>query len=615
MSIEESVVEPVKESDLQTDESVIMSMDNIALEGDGLDMDAILNSDVDLEENSQAALADIAGGETAGGETAKEKDSEKKIIPEIDRIPENIERLLTPFEGNSTGEDPRYGDEFVLIKTEIDKLAFNDYNAVMTLTQEILENQSKDIRVAGYFMLANTYINGVKGLLDGVILYRLLLERFGDDVYPTKESARNSSMLWLNNNKLSAYVKQHQQKIDLKTIDLVAKQIERLNEVLVSVTNDETLCLNSLNNWIKETRKKVDVPPPPPPQAEVTKADNADVDIGQNSGSLSNNTSRTQLSDVSQGEVSREASNPISGVDSASSMSDTELYSLIRKIVNQLMADKEYARGISYARAARWGGFSMPPHENNKTRLTAPRQTGVNEIKAFLAADDNEGALKKCEGIFFEMGGHILLDLQMYAHKAAKSLGKNNVANLIAFETAAFLQRFPGIEELRFDDDTACANPECQAWLNKIGGNSKVDAPLISADEDSTELLDEINKACEEANEKDLNAGLALLNGYRPKTEKQRFQLRLALAQLCLDHGRAELALPMLDELTEEASRYSLATWDVGLAMSAARQLQNALRSVTANASEKNRARYEQRLEEVTAQMCRWDLAQAAHYL
>ena len=91
--------------------------------------------------------------------------------------------------------------------------------------------------------------------------------------------------------------------------------------------------------------------------------------------------------------------------------------------------------------------------------------------------------------------------------------------------------------------------------------------------------------------------------------------VKLAMAQLCLDHGRAELALPMLDELTEQANRTSLAIWDVGLAMSAARQLQNALRSVTANASEKNRARYEQRLEEVTAQMCRWDLAQAAHYL
>jgi len=598
MSTEESVVDPVTESDLGTEESVIMSMDNIVLEGDGLDMDAILNNDVDLEENSEHGLA--------GGE------SEEDLISEIDRIPETIEKLLTPFEGKPTGEDPRYGDEFVLIKTEIDKLAFNDYNAVMTLAREILENQSKDIRVAGYFMLANTYINGAKGLIDGLILYRLLLERFGDDVYPTKESARNTSMLWLNNNKLAAYVKQHQNKIDLKTVDMVAKQIDRLNQVLVSVTNEETLCLNSLNNWVKETRKKVDIPPPPSPQTELKHSGNAEVSTND---VVSNNLNAAPQSDVSQGNVSRAETNPLSGVDSSSSMSDTELYSLIRKIVNQLMADKEYARGISYARAARWGGFSMPPHENSKTRIAPPRQTGVNQITAFLAADDHEEALKKCEGIFFEMGGHILLDLQMYAHKAAKALGKSNVANLIAFETAAFLQRFPGIESLRFEDDSACANPECLTWLNKLGGTSKNEAPLITADEDSAELLEEINQACEEANDKDLNAGLRKLNGYRPKTEKQRFQLKLAMAQLCLDHGRAELALPMLDELTEQANRTSLAIWDVGLAMSAARQLQNALRSVTANASEKNRARYEQRLEEVTAQMCRWDLAQAAHYL
>ncbi len=384
MSTEESVVDRVAESDLGTEESVIMSMDNIVLEGDGLDMDAILNNDVDLEESSEPGLV-----ESESNKSADESEVEEDLIPEVDRIPETIEKLLTPFEGNPTGEDPRYGDEFVLIKTEIDKLAFNDYNAVMTLAREILENQSKDIRIAGYFMLANTYINGAKGLIDGLILYRLLLERFGDDVYPTKESARNTSMLWLNNNKLAAYVKQHQEKIDLNTVDMVAKQIERLNQVLVSVTNEESLCLNSLNKWLKETRKKVDIPPPPPPQTEVKHSDNAEVSTNN---MVSNNLNAAPQSDVSRGDVSKAEINPLSDVDASSSLSDTELYSLIRKIVNQLMADKEYARGISYARAARWGGFSMPPHENNKTRIAPPRQTGVNQITALLAADDNEEA-------------------------------------------------------------------------------------------------------------------------------------------------------------------------------------------------------------------------------
>jgi len=591
--IEDSVIDPIEESDLKTEESVIMSMDNIVLEGDGLDMDAILNNDLLIEEP---------------------KDDESELTAQVDRVPERIKKLLTPLDGDPVGEDPRYGDEFVLIKTEIDKLAFNDYNAVLTLAEEVLTNVSKDIRVAGYFMLANTYINGAKGLVEGLILYRHLLEDFGDALYPTKETARNTSMLWLNNSKLVAYVKQDQEKVDLETIDLISKQIECLNEVIVAITNDETLCFTSMNSWVKETRKKVDVPPPAPTvkKAEESAIDSADANVTPLSPSLQVDVSRT---DVSRSGIVRDENSPQTDLETSGTMSDTELYSLIRKVVNQLMTDKEYGRGISYARAARWGGFSMPPHENKKTRITPPRQTGVNEITALLASGDNEEALKKCEGIFFELGGHILMDLQMYAHKAAKSLGKKDAANLVAFETAAFLQRFPGIEELRFDDDTPCANAECLAWLNKLGGNGQADTPLITADEDSEELLENIAKACEEANENDLNAGLSMLNEFRPKTEKQRFQLQLAMSQLCLDHGRAEVALPMLDELTDKANRTSLDIWDVRLAMSAARQLQNALRSVMVNTAEQNRARYEQRLEEVTALMCRWDLAQAAQYL
>lgn len=606
MSMDDKVVEPVNVAELATDESVLMSMDNIAVDDKRLDMDSILNNgEAMVEENETSpGLTQFEGEDVKNSETLEQQE----LIPEIDQVPAEIDALLKPFESNSVGEDPRYGDEFVLIKTEIDKLAFNDYNAVMTLAKEILLNVGKDIRVAGYFMLANTYINGVQGLIEGLILYRLLLEKYGDEIYPQKESARNSSLLWLNNNKLVAYTKQSQAPVTLESVNMVAKQLERFNEVIIRITNDKTLCLNSLNNWIKEKRKKLDIPKQAPALKEEKESSDLNKDVTKTS-------KESALEPTRQTVVSRAESNPLADVDMSSAISDTELYSFIRKIVKQLMAEKGYARGISYARAARWGGFSMPPHEKNKTRITPPRQSGISQITSLLGAGSNEDALRKCEGIFFEMGGHILLDLQMYACKAATALGNIDIANLIKYETAAFLQRFPGIETLRFDDDTPCANSECQAWLNNLSGSNKSAIPLISASEDNNELLENINKACEEANDKDLNAGLVMLDDYRPKTEKQRFQLKLGMSQLCLDHGRAELALPMLDELSEQANRTSLAIWDVGLAMSAARQLQNALRSVMADADEKNRAHYEQRLNEVTAQMCRWDLAQAAQFL
>jgi len=610
MSTEDTVIDT---SELQTEESVIMSMDNIELEG-GLDEELVnMGSDAEAKLDVDAILNADLSEQAELDNDADASLQEDPVV--IDKIPEAIEELLQPFEGISAGEDPRYSDEFVLAKTEIDKLAFNDYNAVMTLSREILTSNGKDLRVAGYFTLANTYINGAKGLIDGLILYRELMERFGDSLYPEKENARNSALLWLNNSKMLAYVKQNQDPVSEEIVHDLERQIERLNEVIVSITNDESHSFNSLNDWIKKKKVEVSAPPPAPVQ-DISTDNNSDVTA---SVDITNTVSGgTNLNDVSTGpqtDIVRGEASPIAGADMSSAMSETELYSFIRKIVDQLMSDKEYARGIAYARAARWGGMMMPPNEGGKTRLTAPRSAGVNQITASLSSGDNEAALKMCEAIFFEMGGHLLFDLQMYAQRAAKAMGKNDIANLISYEAVAMMQRFPGIEELRYDDDTPFANAETIGWLNKIGGGSQSSGPLISADDGNEDLLEKINEACEVANDADLNAGLAMLNEYRPKTEKNRFQLRLGMSQLCLDHGRSELAYPMLEELFKQAERTSLAIWDVQLAMSVAKQLQNALRSVISGATEQNRAQYEQQLNEVTAQMCRWDLAQAAQFL
>ncbi|VAW94477.1 hypothetical protein MNBD_GAMMA21-2135 [hydrothermal vent metagenome] len=610
MSTEDTVIDT---SELQTEESVIMSMDNIELEG-GLDEELVnMGSDAEAKLDVDAILnADLSEQPELDNDADASLEEDPVVI---DTIPEAIEELLQPFEGISAGEDPRYSDEFVLAKTEIDKLAFNDYNAVMTLAREILTSNGKDLRVAGYFTLANTYINGAKGLIEGLILYRELMERFGDSLYPEKENARNSALLWLNNSKMLAYVKQNQDPVSEEIVHDLERQIERLNEVIVSITNDESHSFNSLNDWIKKKKVEVSAPPPAPVQ-DISTDNNSDVTARAD---ITNTVSGgTNLNDVSTGpqtDIVRGEASPIAGADMSSVMSETELYSFIRKIVDQLMSDKEYARGIAYARAARWGGMMMPPNEGGKTRLTAPRSAGVNQITASLSSGDNEAALKMCEAIFFEMGGHLLFDLQMHAQRAAKAMGKNDIANLISYEAVAMMQRFPGIEELRYDDDTPFANAETIGWLNKIGGGSQSSGPLISADDGNEDLLEKINEACEVANDADLNAGLAMLNEYRPKTEKNRFQLRLGMSQLCLDHGRSELAYPMLEELFKQAERTSLAIWDVQLAMSVAKQLQNALRSVISGATEQNRAQYEQQLNEVTAQMCRWDLAQAAQFL
>ena len=602
MSAEENVLEKSQAFEMETDESVLLSMDEITLAGSAAENQGVDNSIEKVETNSKTGSAkSTKAGEHQASQTVQ--------IP----IPEKIAGMLESFgTQHPSGEDPRYGDEFVLIKTEIDKLAFNDYNAVLTLCEEILKNQAKDMRVAGYFLLANTYINGLKGLTDGLMLYRLLLENFADSIYPKKENAQIISLQWLNNSKLLTYAKQHQNRMTYDLLVAIGHEVEQLNKTIISLTNDETLCLSSIYNWVKEVSKKVKPPAPKPALVTEDKESSASKGVeAENRDVTSSNIESIQ--DVTATQGTKATINL--DIDGAASLSDGELSSLMRKIVTQLNAKKDFMRGVAHARATRWGAMSMPPSENTKTRLSPPRQAGINEIRTLLAQEDFEGALRKSEGIFFEMAGHMLLDLQLYAYKAAKGMGKNDLANLIAYETAALIRRLPGLEKLRFEDDTPFANAEALGWLNGLIGNNDSATSFMAGSENDVALIDAINNACEMANKKDLNTALAELDGYRPRTEKQRFQLRLALSQLCLDHGRPELAYPMLEDLMEQAKSTSLAVWDCGLAISVARQIQNALRSLISSASEQNRAQIEKRLEEVTAQMCRWDLALAAQIL
>ena len=573
MTIENTEYQPT------SDESVLLSMDNIAMENE--------------------TVAQQAEPETVAGADMSEAQS-----PEAEVIQEKVSSLLHPFPDNPAGQDPRYGDEFTLIKTEIDKLAFNDYNAVMTLAREILINESKDLRVAGYYLLASTYLLGFKGLIESLQLYRLLLERFGDCIYPERDESQRIALQWLNNSKLLAYVRQHQKNATHDNVTKVELELELFNELVMARFNDESLRLTILGNWLKETKKQLAALEQKISAARrpVTTID-AVTPTGAEQPKTQAENNVSQVTSAQVGELTR-----------SDSLSDTDLNSLMRKIVNQLLDQKDYQRAVAFARATRWGGMIMPPNNQGKTALTPPRQSAVNEVTRTLQQGEFEAAFRLCESLFFEMGGHMLLDLQCYASKAAKGMGRNDLANLIAFDTAALLQRLPDIKTLRFDDDTQFANVGTLSWLNSLSGKND-SASIVANDEDNQELVKAINKSCEIANEDGLPEALAHLDKYRPHNEKQRFQLRLAMAQLCLDHGRVEFALPILEELNDQAESTSLALWDKQLALVVAKTLQSALRGVMHDAAEEDKARLGQRVKNLSAQMCRWDMVQAVQFI
>ena len=146
----------------------------------------------------------------------------------------NIDNYGLAFsDDDPVGEDPRYLDEFDVVHSEINKIAGNDFNLIERQCRYVLLEKSKDLRVAGYLLLALTYAKETEGLIEGLHIYTQLLASFGASLHPIRPAAKASAIKWLNNPKLEAFV--HNTKVtDLNTLNQIKDLIHQLNEQLAT---------------------------------------------------------------------------------------------------------------------------------------------------------------------------------------------------------------------------------------------------------------------------------------------------------------------------------------------------------------------------------------------
>lgn len=114
---------------------------------------------------------------------------------------ESVERLLADLPGARTGADPRYDERYEALKAEVGKLDSPSGSPVDWATVEasstfVLESMSKDLLAAAYLGAARLRARGVEGCADGLELLDGLLERFGDEVFPSRGRARANAISW-----------------------------------------------------------------------------------------------------------------------------------------------------------------------------------------------------------------------------------------------------------------------------------------------------------------------------------------------------------------------------------------------------------------------------------
>ena len=486
----------------------------------------------------------------------------------------------TPCGSQYCGEDPRYSDEFAEIKQEIEKLSGTDFGRVRELAASILRGQAKDLRVLGYLALAETYENGLSGLLEATAAYHYLLERHWDDCHPRREAARKASLEWLNNPRFQSFL-EHTGDVSLTVLETVAGNLAAINDTARNQLGDDAPQWTHCRAWLdKQLREH---------QEQARQA-------------------RESAQRARQAEASAEAGAAVGDIGC-----ERDLLNATREIIAFLRQQGDWSRMAAYARALRWGALTCPPAEDGRTRIPAPRQAALAAVEQALAAKAWQDAWLACEAAFMEPGAQFCMQIQQWAAQSAEGMGRRDLAELIRAETGGLMKRVPEVTRLSFENGEPFVSGSCEAWLEEIAAADSV--PEVGpgeVDETWTAVREEARAA---AKDDGLAAGLRAVDGYPARSGREHMRAQVFKAQLCMEQGRAELALPALEAAAERIEQLGLAEWEPDFALQVWRPLHRALAAGSKASGGLPADEVKRRLEALKAKMCRADLTAAAGLL
>ena len=510
-----------------------------------------------------------------------------------------LQALSLPLQPLPCGDDPRYLDDFLLVKQEIDKLQGNDYPRVVKLCQEILAEKSRDLRVAGYLLLASVYVDGMAGLLEAARGYQLLLETCWNHCHPQKPGPRLAALNWINHAKLESYARQHAESASAQQLTELRAIIDGVNTHFAQTLREQAPRWTVLDKWLQAALKRSQ------PQLSPPKADDkpkAAIPLREVVKPLEAAPTLAAPSPLS----------PLASEPTALN-SERELTNLTRAIRDYLLQNRDYLRATAYTRALRWAQLSLPPHQNGATRIPAPRPAALTELNQLVSSGEHQALLLLCEKLFLEPGGHLALDLQRHACNAARALGQVDLARLICEQTGALLRRMPELASLQFENGQPLAELATRQWLDSLNAPERgAPAREKTAAPESAQLARQIAAARQLVQSKQLPAALGVLKSCLADNDRQRLLLQLAMAKLCLEAGRPEVAQPVLDELQSAVEEKSLHLWDQELAIEVWTLHLEATRMLLQRAPAADKAALSEKMAELQGRICRIDLEAAA---
>lgn len=525
------------------------------------------------------------------------QDDQGEIKPEISLVetaapsmsPKVLE-LVQPVGDNGFGEDPRYSEQFLQIKQEIDRLSDADFELVLKLSREVLISVGKDLRVAGYLLMSTLYCRGISELPDAITAYRMILDKLWDGCFPLKESARKQAYAWLNSDRMDTFIQQQNgEAASLEQLQHLRTEIDLLNKQARQRMGDDAPQWTRINAWIDGFLKEK---------------------LAQRNSREQEQKEQAQKQSQTQS-AQEEHLRQLTGSDAP--LTESRAEQQIGKIVTFYRERGERAQAVALSRALRWGGLLPPPNEAGVTRIPPFRETALNELAALQTSGAGpDQVFGLCENLLMEPGGQWCMDLQHVAYRTLVNLNDSASIHVLEAELKSLLKRCAGLADLCYAGRAPFANEITKEWLNGLATETpseNEEQPLNAEDGEIKKITIEASKACTGGN---LVAGLEVLKELPSSNGRQRFVRRLEEAKLCLKTKHIEMAKPMLEALDREITRTDLSSWEPNMAIAVWRLQLKLIALELPKANSTQQQDLKTRVEEINASICIADPFEAA---
>ena len=489
-----------------------------------------------------------------------------------------------------SGEDVRFSSEYEGLESELSKAQSMhesgqiDWLKICENSETLLRTQSKDLRVCAWLTWGLYQRESFQGLLAGLGLVQHLCENHWAEIHPGKARTRAAALSWLVPRLEQVLNENIPIKEQLPLFRRLLEHLEGLDAACTEHLGDDAPLLLPICRRLKNmVQRAADNQPEP----GLVGAAVAQVKLAA-----------TQLFTPGV---------PIDNEKEAQKALRAQLENARPLCTWWLKQKATDVRALRLNRTLLWLPIDAIPERNND-QISALRGLPVDKLKAYQDRYDQaqyadlivelEASLTKAPFWF---------DGQRMVWECLQELNAEMAMREVETHFALFMQRLPGIIELRFHDGTPFADPATRAWISaNVTPHLQTSNAPRKVEVANSQLAWEL--ALEEAlpilRKDGLKAAVQILKQglHSAHGGRVRFFWQFALARLCFAAKKYELAKTQLEALDQTLHDSGLQTWEPDLVL----EVLNLLHSCCELLPQNHAVR--ERKEEIYRRLCHLDL-------